>query len=129
MDKRVLTSESEYANINEVSNRTEQRIKVATFCVVTKVDTDKKTLNAQPVVLERIPTPDGSEQYMKLPEILNVPYHLSDSPEIGDFCVLIHLDRGISGYTKEQILAGEVKDNGNNKHSLSNCVAICGFIE
>lgn len=128
MNRKVLTQENEYGSINQVKERTMNQLKVATFCVITKVN-DNKTLNAQPVVLERIQTPDGSEQYMKLPEILNVPYHLSDNPKTGDFCVLIHLDRGIGNYTKEQILNNEVKDNGVNKHSLSNCVAICGFIE
>ena len=128
MNKKVITQESHYGAINQVKERTMTQMKVATFCVITRVN-DNKTLNAQPVVLERISTQDGSEQYMKLPEILNVPYHLSDNPKQGDFCVLIHLDRGVSGYTKEQILNGVVKDNGINKHSLSNCVAICGFIE
>lgn len=128
MKKNIITSESTFSSVNAVEGKTSTNIKVATFCVITKVN-DNKTLNAQPVVLERISTPDGSEQYAKLPEILNVPYKLSDSPKVGDLCVCIHLDRGIAGFNKEQLLKGAAKDSGNNKHSLTNCVAICGFLE
>ena len=128
MDKKVITSESTYTSVKSVESSTFRNLKVATFCVITKVN-DNKTLNAQPLVLEKVSTQDGSEQYAKLPEILNVPYKISDNPKEGDFCVCLHLDRGIAGYNKEQLLKGAAKDSGKDKHSLTNCVAICGFLE
>lgn len=129
MDKKVLNSESNYANIISTEKRTMTDLKVATFCVVAEVDEDKKTITARPVVGEKIELAENTYDYAFLPDLVNVPYctNMKKEPEVGDFCICIHLDRGISGYSAEDILGGKVKDDGIYKHSLSNCVAIVGF--
>lgn len=129
MDKKVINSESTYQNINMVEQRTKTNLRVATFCVVTAVDKPSRTINAKPMVQERIEKGDGEYDYVALPELMNVPYciNMKDDPKEGDFCICIHLDRGIRGYNEDDLKANKGKSSGLNKHTLSDCVAIVGF--
>ena len=129
-----------YVQATEMFNN---NLRVHTFAVVTAVYPDgmskdngdpinryKYTIDAQPVVQEFIIKFDKGENVVdkiKLPVIKNIPYLKGlGTPNVGDYCVLLHLDRDISN----------IKTSGNpefvNSNSeirqLSNCVAICGFL-
>ena len=110
-----------------------------TFAQVTSVNAGLGVINAQPIVAEPVNTSDGKIRYEILPEILNVPYFKGYKPMEGDYCILIHLDRGFwrvkgsNSKTDADFLRDEkgeftvfVKAK-NSSHTLSDCVAICGF--
>lgn len=128
MDKKVIESESMYQNINMVEGRTKTNLRVATFCIVTAVDKVKKTINAKPMIQERIEKSKDEYDYVYPPELMDVPYCTGmDDPKEGDFCICIHLDRSIRGYNEDDLINNRGKSNGLKKHTLSDCVAIVGF--
>lgn len=128
MDKNVLTSENTFENLKVIEENTSTNLRVATFCVVTNVNKANKTINAQPLIKEKVSVDDNNFEYVALPELVNVPYctNMKNEPEIGEFCVCIHLDRSINGFTSEELMKGFGKNN-ENKHNISDCVAITGF--
>lgn len=129
MNKEVLESESMYANINVVQNNTSTVLRVATFCIVTAVDKLNKTINAKPMIQEKVEVDNNKSSYMSLPELMNVPYctNMKSDPKEGDFCICIHLDRSIRGFSGDDLKNNRGKSTGLNKHKLSDCVAIVGF--
>ena len=53
-------------------------------------------------------------------------YITSWKPEVGDYCVLLHLDRSIKSLLSGDTNDKELKSNGN-LHDLNDCVAIGPF--
>lgn len=113
--------------------------KFCTFGQVTRVDTDRKIVDVQPIVAEPVNTVDGKIKYEVLPQILNVPYFQSNTPNVNDYCILIHLDKGVwrtmsaAQKTDSDFLRNadgsftNIVKAKNSTHTLSDCVAICGF--
>ena len=129
MNRDILNAENEFQNQQYNSGLTSKNLRVATFCVITKVDTTKKTLNAKPLIRELYQTSSESENYISLPELVDVPYctALVGTPKVDDLCVCIHLDRSIKGYDKKSLMNNQGKTKNNNNHELSDCIAIYGF--
>jgi len=93
------------------------------------------TINVQPLGSQRVTTLLGTHTYKPYPLIQNVPYLMLNYPRIGDYCVLLHLDKQIDGGAKN-IVSGILDAVGTpiryikgttKPHALDNCVAICGF--
>ena len=114
----------------------QNNMRCATFAVVTRVNsttTDEyisNTINALPLVQERINTKYDGKSYQSLPQIYNIPYVSSTDPQEGQYCVLIHLDRSIMG----DVSVGEYEEiqypiitSKKSSHRLSDCIAICGI--
>lgn len=138
------TSENLYSAIDLLISQKINNTRCITFAVVTKVNSESTetdnvfytTINAQPIAAERINTRDNGKQYQILPEIYNIPYFLGNTPRVGDYCVLLHLDRSIAG-TKIEAQTIKTYDgseltvpivyNKSKTHDLGDCVAICGF--
>ena len=109
----------------------------ATFAVVTRVNTSTEgesianTINALPLVEERINTKNDGKKYTQLPEIYNIPYVTSTGPQVGQYCVLIHLDRSIMGGKIDLVeIEGQqypLIKTRKGSHRLSDCIAICGI--
>ena len=129
MDREILESDSLYTNINAVENFTKSSIRVASFCIITSVDTKNRTLNAKPVINEKKLVAKDKYEYISLPELVNVPYsaNILDTPKVGEFCVCIHLDRSVKGYTEEELKNNIGRSDEIENHKLSDCVAITGF--
>lgn len=129
MDRNTIYEDSAYGNINKVEENTFTNIRNATFCAVTAVNKNAHTINAKPVISERLSKDDNSFDYVALPELIDVPYctNLKEDPSVGDFCICIHLDRGIRGFRKVDLDDGLGENTGLNKHQLNDCVAIVGF--
>ena len=115
----------------------QNNLRCATFAVVTSVNTSTSgesianTINALPLVEELINTKYEGKKYEPLPEIYNIPYVSITEPQVGQYCVLIHLDRSITGGTIDTV---EIDGNQypliktkKNSHRLSDCIAICGI--
>lgn len=128
---RTRIVESEQGNLNYIGEATMNQIRCATFAKVTKVDRSKKVLNCQPLVKEKIRANNGDGYvYVSLPEFLNVPYFTGGStPQKGDFCVCIHLDRSIKGILTQDSDDVIQVNCDNNRHNISDCVAIVGFLK
>lgn len=128
MDKRILEAENEFENINSTEKNVSTNLRVATFCLVTSVNTKNNTINAQPLIKEKISSNDNDFTYVPLPELINVPYctNMKEEPKVGDYCICIHLDRSIKGFDNKELKNGDGKSN-NNRHNISDCVAIVGF--
>lgn len=126
---RIL--ESDKANMQYVGQATMNEMRCATFARVTKVNTSKKMLNCQPLVNEKIRANNSDGFiYISLPEFLNVPYFTGGStPHVGDFCVCIHLDRGISGIIAQDVNSVVSINCNDNRHNITDCVAIVGFLK
>ena len=95
-------------------------LRVATFARVTAVS--ENTLNAQPIVKEKISTKKGYE-YMALPELVDIPYLSSQYPKIGDYVVCLHFDRSIDNLDifndRENLV-----ESGENRHNINDSIAL-----
>lgn len=104
-------------------------MRFCTFAKVVAVHREYKTIDAQPSVAEAVNQPDGKRVYKQLPIIYNIPYFVGHTPTVGEDCVLVHLDRAVAGrdVVDDDTETGIVKNKGES-HTLSSCVAICGFV-
>lgn len=111
-------------------------MRCATFALVTRVNTSTTdeyiahTINALPLVQERINTKYDGKTYKSLPQIYNIPYVSSTNPQEGQYCVLIHLDRSIVGSVSVGEYEGQqypIITSKKGSHRLSDCIAICGI--
>lgn len=142
MINKGITSESPYSAIDLMISQKINNTRCITFAYVTRVNgttTENylaNTINAQPLVSEQINTQYNGKQYQNLPEIYNIPYFLGNTPRVGDYCILLHLDRSITNATiHEQViktsdnleLSIPIVHNKSKTHDLGDCVAICGF--
>jgi hypothetical protein len=107
-------------------------LRVATPAYVTAVNEQNHTVSVQPLSREFINTKDAKKKAVQLPIITNVPYMLVLKPNIGDFCILLHLDCSIN--TKKtflqklgNFLIPWLKASQKKKHNLSDCIALIGF--
>lgn len=122
--------ESNEANMQYVGQTTMNELRCATFAKVTSVNTQKKMLNCQPLVKEKIrANNDDGFIYISLPEFINVPYFTGGSaPRVGDFCVCIHLDRSITELLNADTDNISSINCNDNRHNITDCVAIVGFL-
>lgn len=125
---KTYIGESELSNLTQLKSSIYSDLRVATFCIVTKVDTTKKMLNCKSVVKESINTKNGSE-YVEVPEFLNVPYLIGSTPQVGDYCVCIHLDRSIKQFIANGLNNNSEVNSDNNRHNIGDCVALVGFLK
>lgn len=136
LKNKLISSQSTYANTNAQINTALTNLRTATFCYITKVNAELQTINCRPVVKESINNKTGSS-YIKLPELINVPYMQSNrTPKVNEYCICIHLDRGVQALLtkrKELLLQGKqayttndllehINSNGS-KHTLNDCIA------
>jgi len=133
----LISAQSLYANVEAQINTALTNLRTSTFCYVTKVDKQSGTLNCKPVVKESINSSNGI-QFIQLPELINVPY-TPINPEVGDYCVCVHLDRSIGEILQKRKKLIKLKKPANNseqllksinssgrKHALNDCIAITG---
>ena len=123
---RSFYNQNEHSRIDAMVKNNNTNLRIATFCIVTKVNGNK--INAKPLVAESVQQKDG-EIYVSLPELLNVPYlKTGHNPKEGDFCVCITLDRSIRNINKEQDYENPTLTNSNGEiHDLNNCIALVGI--
>lgn len=133
---KLISAQSNYANTNAQINTALINLRTATFCYITKVDSELQIINCRPVVKESITNKTGSS-YIKLPEFINIPYMQTNrTPRINEYCLCIHLDRsvqelfskrkdllrqGLPAYTTEDLMP-HINSNGT-KHTLNDCIA------
>lgn len=132
------TTENLTQAIGLLVDQKQNSLRSTTFAVVTRVNSDSNgnyiahTINALPLVQERINTQYNGKQYQPLPELYNIPYVSTPSPQVGQYCILIHLDRSITG---GKVVMVEREDGTQypqikttkSAHRLADCVAICGI--
>lgn len=153
MINKTTIEESTIGNLAQVQNNVMTNMRCHTFAKVKAVYKDgineqqtdkngntynkiraKKTIDVRPLVREprqkyNINNKKVEEIYDKIddiPLICNIPYITSWKPEVGDYCVLLHLDRSIKSLVLGDTNDKELKSNGN-LHDLNDCVAIGPF--
>lgn len=133
---RDFYNQSEYSNIKAIVKNNNTNLRIATFCIVTKVN--NKRIDVKPLVAESIQQLDG-EKFLGLPIIKNVPYlNTGYNPKVGDFCVCLTLDRSIVGINKgnyenidfdneEEVKKIPLLNSNGQVHNISNCIALVGI--
>lgn len=150
MINKTSIEESPIGNLAQVQNNVMTNMRCHTFAKVIAVYVDgkneqqtdeygntynikraKNTIDVEPIVQEsrqkyNINNKKVEETYYKISKICNIPYITSWKPEVGDYCVLLHLDRSIKSLVLGDTNDKELKSNGN-LHDLNDCVAIGPF--
>lgn len=150
MINKTSIEESPIGNLAQVQNNVMTNMRCHTFAKVTAVYTNgkneqhtdnngntynikraKNTIDVQPIVQEsrqkyNINNKKVEETYYNISTICNIPYIKSWAPKVGDYCVLLHLDRSIKSLVLGNTNDKELKSNGN-LHDLNDCVAIGPF--
>lgn len=150
MINKTSIEESPIGNLAQVQNNVMTNMRCHTFAKVIAVyvngkndqQTDeygntynikraKNTIDVEPVVKEyrqkyNINNKKVEETYYPISKIYNIPYITSWTPKVGDYCVLLHLDRSIKSLVLGDTNDKELKSNGN-LHDLNDCVAIGPF--
>ena len=150
MINKTSIEESPIGNLAQVQNNVMTNMRCHTFAKVTAVykngkneqQTDNKgitytvkraknTIDVEPIVKEyrqkyNINNKKVEETYYPISKIYNIPYITSWTPKVGDYCVLLHLDRSIKSLVLGDTNDKELKSNGN-LHDLNDCVAIGPF--
>lgn len=150
MINKTSIEESPIGNLAQVQNNVMTNMRCHTFAKVTAVYKDgkneqhtdnngntynikraKNTIDVEPIVKEyrqkyNINNKKVEETYYPISKIYNIPYITSWTPKVGDYCVLLHLDRSIKSLVLGDTNDKELKSNGN-LHDLNDCVAIGPF--
>ena len=150
MINKTSIEESPIGNLAQVQNNVMTNMRCHTFAKVEAVyeegkneqQTDeygntytikraKNTIDVEPIVKEyrqkyNINNKKVEETYYNISKICNIPYITSWTPKVGDYCVLLHLDRSIKSLVLGDTNDKELKSNGN-LHDLNDCVAIGPF--
>ena len=150
MINKTSIEESPIGNLAQVQNNVMTNMRCHTFAKVTAVykngkneqQTDNKgitytvkraknTIDVEPIVQEsrqkyNINNKKVEETYYYISKIYNIPYITNWTPKVGDYCVLLHLDRSIKSLVLGDTNDKELKSNGN-LHDLNDCVAIGPF--
>lgn len=150
MINKTSIEESPIGNLAQVQNNVMTNMRCHTFAKVIAVYVDgkneqqtdkygntynikraKNTIDVEPIVQEsrqkyNINNKKVEETYYKISKICNIPYITSWKPEVGDYCVLLHLDRSIKSLVLGITTDSELKSN-QNLHDLNDCVAIGPF--
>ena len=150
MINKTSIEESPIGNLAQVQNNVMTNMRCHTFAKVTAVYKDgenkqqtdnkgitytvkraKNTIDVEPIVKEyrqkyNINNKKVEETYYPISKIYNIPYITSWKPEVGDYCVLLHLDRSIKSLVLGDTNDNQLKSNGN-LHDLNDCVAIGPF--
>lgn len=150
MINKTSIEESPIGNLAQVQNNVMTNMRCHTFAKVIAVYVDgkneqqtdeygntytikraKNTIDVEPIVQEyrqkyNINNKKVEETYYPISKIYNIPYITSWKPEVGDYCVLLHLDRSIKSLVLGDTNDKELKSNGN-LHDLNDCVAIGPF--
>lgn len=150
MINKTSIEESPIGNLAQVQNNVMTNMRCHTFAKVIAVyvngkndqQTDeygntynikraKNTIDVEPIVKEyrqkyNINNKKVEETYYPISKIYNIPYITSWKPKVGDYCVLLHLDRSIKSLVLGDTNDKELKSNGN-LHDLNDCVAIGPF--
>lgn len=153
MINKTSIEESPIGNLAQVQNNVMTNMRCHTFAKVTAVykngkneqQTDNKgitytvkraknTIDVRPIVREsrqkyninNRKIEEIYNEFNKIPLICNIPYITSWTPKVGDYCVLLHLDRSIKSLVLGDTNDKELKSNGN-LHDLNDCVAIGPF--
>lgn len=109
-----------YSAIENLIQQNSAKLRCHTYSIVTAVDTENKTINAQPLCQEFRNTPEGKEP-VNLPEFKGIKYF--GTPEVNDLCILLHLDRTIN---IEQNQDGFYKP-AKRYHYFSDVIALCDY--
>ena len=150
MINKTSIEESHIGNLAQVQNNVMTNMRCHTFAKVEAVyeegkneqQTDeygntytikraKNTIDVEPIVQEsrqkyNINNKKVEETYYPISKICNIPYITSWKPKVGDYCVLLHLDRSIKSLVLGNTNDNQLKSNGN-LHDLNDCVAIGPF--
>lgn len=150
MINKTSIEESPIGNLAQVQNNVMTNMRCHTFAKVIAVYVDgkneqqtdeygntynikraKNTIDVEPIVQEsrqkyNINNKKVEETYYHISKICNIPYITSWKPEVGDYCVLLHLDRSIKSLVLGITTDSELKSN-QNLHDLNDCVAIGPF--
>ena len=138
MNKQILqhTDMDVYTSLINAIN---SNLRCHTFAKITAIYNEEQTgeikrwqytIDAQPIVDEFILAKENGKEVDKaisLPEIYNIPYISNSSPQVGDYCILLHLDRSISSI-KTPKEDGHI-DSIGRMHELTDCIAICGVFK
>lgn len=132
--KKVLNSE--IIPFDTLKKNIMANLRVATFGRVTSFNSNRGTVNVQPLIKERIVTADGIIE-VDMPLITNAPvFFMGKStfiPLENDLCLLIHVDRSIqeviNNYddSNSETIKTYGQGNSSRKHDLSDVVAFVGF--
>lgn len=138
MNKQILqhTDMDVYTSLINAIN---SNLRCHTFAKITAIYNEEQTdeikrwqytIDAQPIVDEFILAKENGKEVDKaisLPEIYNIPYISNSPPQVGDYCILLHLDRAISSI-KNPKEDGHI-DSIGRMHELTDCIAICGVFK
>lgn len=135
IDKNKVLN-SEIIPFDKLKKNIMANLRVATFGRVLSFNSDRGTVDVQPLIKERIATPNGIIE-VDIPLITNAPvFFMGGStfiPQENDLCLLIHVDRSlqevITNYdiTNPETLKTYGQGNSSRKHDLSDVVAFVGF--
>lgn len=150
MINKTTIEESTIGNLAQVQNNVMTNMRCHTFAKVKAVYKDgineqqtdeygntynikraKNTIDVEPIVQEsrqkyNINNKKVEETYYHISKICNIPYITSWKPEVGDYCVILHLDRSIKSLVLGITTDSQLKSN-QNLHDLNDCVAIGPF--
>lgn len=123
---------SENSRLEAFKNNIGFGIHVCLPCVIQSYDNGKNTVEAKPLIRERVINEDGSVSYVEYPLLINVPvvmqqaggYAISFNPKQGDECLVIFSDLS---YDKWWIEGGIQNPVEQRRHDLSDGFAILGI--
>lgn len=123
---------SENSKLEALKNSISFGIHVCLPCVIQSYDQGKNTVEAKPLIRERIINEDGSISFVEYPLLINVPvvfqqaggYAISFHPSKGDECLVLFSD---VSYDKWWIEGGINNPVEQRRHDLSDGFAILGI--
>ncbi|KAB8035847.1 hypothetical protein GCL60_16590 [Silvanigrella paludirubra] len=128
-----MSTPSFYQIIYDAIDSNIKKIHTAMPAIVKSYDEKLQKISVQPCFMDKeIDVITGLEIPRPLPVIQSVPVlfprtklsYIHFPIDIGDYVLLIFLERSIDNYTQT---GGLVESDSNYKHELSDCVALAGF--
>ena len=106
-------------------------LRVAIPGIIDSFDATTQTVTVQPAIREKIIKEDGSQEWVKLPLLVDVPivlaraggYVLTMPIQQGDECLVIFSDRCIDAWFSNSGIQNQIE---SRKHDLSDSFAILG---
>lgn len=112
-------------------------LRVTTLCRVTAFNTDRGTVDLQPLITERIIRKETIEE-IAMPLIKNIPVFfpggVTFTPQVNDLAILLHMDRSINEVllnydtNNDDTVKPYGQGNSKRKHNLNDGIALVGIL-
>lgn len=117
-----VITENFYVVLETSNKKLMNNLRVGTLSRIISVNRVDRTVDVQPIVMEKINTKSGVTSVL-LPEIHNIPYISGQYPKVNDYVICVHLDRTMRGIDLLTDSTSYIESN-RNRHNLNDCIAI-----